>query len=54
MAGGAIGATRGSDQAFLDFLIGALIGGAGIGVDALTDAMWHLEPAKVERKLTPR
>src|SRR5687767_1688237 len=52
MAGGVIGATRGSDQAFVDFLVGALIGGAGIAVDAMTDAMWHLEPAKVERKLT--
>ncbi len=54
IAGGAIGATRQSDQAFVDFLLGALLGGAGIGVDALTDAMWHLEPATVERKLVPK
>jgi hypothetical protein len=51
--GGAVGATRHSDQAFVDFLVGAVIGGAGFGVDALTGAMWQLEPAKVERKLTP-
>ena len=54
LAGGAVGATRGSDQAFVDFLIGALLGGIGIAVDALTDAMWHLEPAAVERKLVPK
>jgi hypothetical protein len=54
IAGGTIGATRGSDQAFVDFLVGALIGGVGIGIDAMTDAMWHLEPAKVERKLVPK
>ena len=52
--GGTIGATRQSDQAFVDFLIGALIGGIGFGVDALTDAMWELEPDKVERKLVPK
>ena len=52
--GGTIGATRHSDQAFLDFLTGALIGGVGFGVDALSGAMWQLEPAKVERKLTPK
>jgi hypothetical protein len=51
-AGGTIGATRHSDQAFIDFLFGALIGGVGFGVDALTGAMWQLEPATVERKLT--
>lgn len=51
--GGAIGATRQSDQAFVDFIVGALIGGAGFGIDALSGAMWQLEPAKVERKLTP-
>ena len=54
IAGGAIGATRQSDQAFVDFLFGALLGGAGFGVDALTGAMWHLEPATVERKLVPQ
>lgn len=54
IGGGAIGATRQSDQAFVDFFLGALIGGAGFGVDALTGAMWELEPAKVERKLTPK
>lgn len=54
LAGGTIGATRGSDQAFLDFLVGALLGGVGIGIDALTGAMWHLEPAMVERKLVPK
>ena len=51
--GGTIGATRHSDQAFIDFLFGAVIGGAGFGVDALSGAMWQLEPAKVEIKLTP-
>lgn len=54
LAGGISGATRGSDLAFFDFLVGALIGGVGIGIDAMTDAMWHLEPAKVERKLVPQ
>ncbi|HUP59993.1 MAG TPA: hypothetical protein VNA69_06200 [Thermoanaerobaculia bacterium] len=54
IAGGAIGATRHSDQAFVDFLFGVLLGGAGFGIDALTDAMWELEPAKVERKLVPK
>ena len=52
--GGTIGATRQSDQAFIDFLFGALIGGAGFGIDALSGAMWHLEPAVVERKLRPQ
>ena len=51
--GGGIGATRHSDQAFIDFLLGAFLGGAGFGIDALTGAMWELEPAKVERKLVP-
>lgn len=51
--GGVVGTTRQSDQAFVDFLVGAVIGGAGFGLDALTGAMWQLEPAKVERKLTP-
>jgi hypothetical protein len=51
--GGGIGATRHSDQAFVDFLIGAFLGGAGFGIDAMTGAMWELEPAKVERKLVP-
>ena len=54
VAGGVIGATRQSDQAFVDFLVGALIGGVGFGVDALTGAMWEFEPARVERKLTPK
>src|SRR5437764_536505 len=52
--GGAMGVTRQSDQAFVDFFLGALIGGAGFGIDALTGAMWQLEPARVERKLTPK
>jgi len=53
-AGAVIGATQHSDQAFVDFFLGALIGGAGFGIDALTGAMWQLEPAIVERKLTPK
>lgn len=53
-AGAAIGGTRQSDQAFVDFFLGAMIGGAGFGIDALTGAMWQLEPASVERKLTPK
>jgi hypothetical protein len=53
IVGGVSGATRHSDQAFVDFLLGALLGGAGFGIDALTGAMWELEPAKVERKLVP-
>lgn len=52
--GAAIGGTRQSDQAFVDFFFGALIGGVGFGVDALSGAMWQLDPAKVERKLTPK
>lgn len=51
IVGGTVGATRHSDQAFVDFFIGALLGGAGFGIDALTGAMWQLEPEKVERKL---
>ena len=54
IAGGAIGATRHSDQAFVDHLIGVILGGLGFAVDALTDAMWELEPAKVDRKLVPK
>lgn len=54
IAGAASGTTRQSDQAFVDFSFGALLGGAGFGVDALTGAMWQLEPAKVERKLAPK
>jgi hypothetical protein len=53
IAGAASGTTRQSDQAFADFFFGALLGGAGFGVDALTGAMWQLEPAKVERTLVP-
>ena len=49
--GGASGSTRHSDQAFIDFLIGAVLGGAGFGIDAITGAMWEVEPARVERKL---
>jgi hypothetical protein len=52
--GGTIGATRQSDQAFVDFMIGALLGGAGFGIDAMTGAMWQLEPGQVERKLVPK
>ena len=51
--GGAVGATRHSDEAFVDFLVGAVIGGASFGIDALTGAMWQLVPATVQRKLTP-
>lgn len=54
VAGAASGTARQSDQAFVDFSFGALLGGAGFGVDALTGAMWQLEPARVERKLTPK
>ncbi len=54
IAGGVSGATRHSDQAFVDFLVGAFLGGAGFAVDALTGAMWELEPAHVERKLVPK
>jgi hypothetical protein len=54
IVGGTIGATRHSDQAFVDFLLGAFLGGAGFGIDAMTGAMWQLEPAKVERKLVPK
>lgn len=54
IVGGAVGATRQSDQAFVDFLIGAAIGGAGFAIDAMTGAMWELTPAVVERKLVPR
>ncbi len=53
IVGGGIGATRHSDQAFVDFLFGAVIGGAGFGIDALSGAMWELEPARVELQLTP-
>jgi len=53
-AGGTIGATRHSDQAFIDFLVGALIGGVGFGVDAMSGAMWEWEPAVVDRKLRPK
>src|SRR6266545_4302459 len=54
IAGAASGTTRQSDQAFGDFVLGVLLGGAGFGIDALTGAMWQLEPAKVERKLVPK
>ncbi len=52
-AGGVIGMTRQSDQAFVDFLFGVLLGGIGFSIDALTGAMWELEPATVERTLAP-
>jgi hypothetical protein len=52
--GGTIGAARDSDLAFIDFLVGALLGGVGFTIDALTGAMWELEPARVERKLVPK
>ena len=54
IAGGAIGATRHSDQAFVDFLVGAFLGGVGFGIDAISGALWQLEPAAVERKLVPK
>jgi hypothetical protein len=53
IAGGVSGATRHSDQAFVDFLIGALFSGIGFSVDAISGSMWELEPAVVERDLTP-
>jgi hypothetical protein len=52
--GGTSGATRHSDQAFIDFLLGAVVGGAGFGVDAMTGAMWELQPARVELTLVPK
>lgn len=54
IVGGAVGATRQSDQAFIDHLIGVILGGAGFAIDAITRAMWELEPATVERKLVPK
>ena len=54
IVGGVSGATRQSDQAFIDFLIGAVLGGTGFAVDAMTGAMWELEPAIVQRKLVPK
>ena len=54
VVGAVSGATRQSDQAFVDFLIGALLGGAGFGIDALTGAAWELDPARVERTLVPK
>ncbi|HVE70530.1 MAG TPA: hypothetical protein VNI54_04110 [Thermoanaerobaculia bacterium] len=54
IGGGTVGATRGSDQAFVDFLIGAAIGGFGFGLDAITGAMWEFAPDRVERKLVPK
>jgi len=54
IAGAASGTARQSDQASTDFFLGALLGGAGFGIDALTGAMWQLEPAKVELKLAPK
>ena len=54
IAGGAVGATRQSDQAFVDFLLGALLGGVGFAIDAMTGAMWELEPDRVERRLVPK
>jgi len=53
IVGGVSGTARHSDQAFVDFFLGALLGGAGFGIDAMTGAMWELEPARVERKLIP-
>ena len=53
IAGGAIGATRQSDQAFVGFLVGAFFAGAGIAIDAMTGAMWQLEPAGVDVRLRP-
>ncbi len=52
--GGVSSATRDSGLAFMDFIVGALLGGVGFGIDALTGAMWELEPAQVERKLVPQ
>jgi hypothetical protein len=54
IAGGLSGATRHSDQAFIDFLFGVLLGGIGFGVDAVSGAMWEWEPGTVERKLVPQ
>jgi len=48
------GRELGARRLDVDFFIGALLGGAGFGIDALTGAMWQLEPAKVERTLTPK
>jgi hypothetical protein len=43
-----------SDQAFVDFLFGLILGGAGLGIDAMTGAMWEWEPTLAERKLVPK
>lgn len=52
-AGGVAAASRQSDDAFIDILIGGVLGGAGFGIDAMTGAMWQYEPPRVVRTLTP-
>lgn len=54
IAGGVLGGTRGHAHAFTDFLFGALLGGIGFGIDAITGAMWELTPATIERTLVPK
>jgi hypothetical protein len=48
-----ISMSRGSDQAFVDFLVGGTATGIGFGLDALSDAMWVLHPTEVSLKLNP-
>jgi hypothetical protein len=44
---------RRSDQAVVDFLLGSFLGGAGIAIDAISGAMWQLEPDRVELRSRP-
>ena len=48
-----ISMSRGSDQAFVDFLVGGTTTGMAFGVDAISDAMWVLHPTEVSLKLAP-
>ena len=48
-----ISMSRGSDQAFVDFLIGGTATGVAFGIDAMSDAMWVLLPTEVSLKLNP-
>ncbi|HET9426243.1 MAG TPA: hypothetical protein VFO55_12820 [Gemmatimonadaceae bacterium] len=53
-AGAVAGMAQSSDQTFLSLVGGSAITGAGMGIDAMTGALWSWSPGVVNVRLTAR